>query len=234
MAAQNYFFRIVALTVLFMITVATSYAYYDPTTGRWLTRDPIEEEGGINLYVFVENNSINLVDPNGEIPLDTVWDIGNVVYDIAVGDYVSLTADLAALAVPYVPAGSSKLVKFAKIGDVLSICGNAKKLKVTYQYVEHGGKHLYLGGKKYSGQYVKLTKHGNASLFKPGTKHDNIKKYIDEAMQAAKSKKKLKPNELNNFVHDLGRNIGASNGKKTSKIRLKVDLNGNIHAHPIN
>jgi RHS repeat-associated protein len=34
------------------------YRYYDPLTGRWPPRDPIEEVGGSNLYGFVENNSI--------------------------------------------------------------------------------------------------------------------------------------------------------------------------------
>ena len=35
------------------------YRYYDPVTGRWPSRDPIEENGGINLYGFVRNNSVN-------------------------------------------------------------------------------------------------------------------------------------------------------------------------------
>ena len=35
------------------------YRYYDPVTGRWPSRDPIEEEGGMNLYGFVSNNSIS-------------------------------------------------------------------------------------------------------------------------------------------------------------------------------
>jgi len=35
------------------------YRYYDPVTGRWPSRDPIEEEGGVNLYGFVENNGTN-------------------------------------------------------------------------------------------------------------------------------------------------------------------------------
>lgn len=35
------------------------YRYYDPITGRWPSRDPIEEEGGINLYGFVGNNGTN-------------------------------------------------------------------------------------------------------------------------------------------------------------------------------
>jgi RHS repeat-associated protein len=43
------------------------YRYYDPLTGRWPSRDPIEEEGGINLYGFVENSSINYIDYLGEL-----------------------------------------------------------------------------------------------------------------------------------------------------------------------
>lgn len=31
------------------------YRYYDPVTGRWPSRDPIEERGGVNLYNFVGN-----------------------------------------------------------------------------------------------------------------------------------------------------------------------------------
>ena len=35
------------------------YRYYVPELGRWLSRDPINEEGGINLYVAVFNDYIN-------------------------------------------------------------------------------------------------------------------------------------------------------------------------------
>jgi RHS repeat-associated protein len=41
------------------------YRYYDSDLGRWLNRDPIEEEGGLNLYGFVENNPVNFVDALG-------------------------------------------------------------------------------------------------------------------------------------------------------------------------
>jgi len=34
------------------------YRYYDPLTGRWPSRDPIEEEGGLNLYEFVGNDGV--------------------------------------------------------------------------------------------------------------------------------------------------------------------------------
>ncbi len=35
------------------------YRYYDPSTGRWLTRDPVEEEGGPALLAHVHNNPVN-------------------------------------------------------------------------------------------------------------------------------------------------------------------------------
>ena len=35
------------------------FRYYDPETGRWPARDPIEERGGINLYVIVGNSLVS-------------------------------------------------------------------------------------------------------------------------------------------------------------------------------
>jgi RHS repeat-associated protein len=34
------------------------YRFYHPVLMRWLNRDPIEEEGGLNLYGFCGNNTI--------------------------------------------------------------------------------------------------------------------------------------------------------------------------------
>ncbi|MCF7676060.1 MAG: RHS repeat-associated core domain-containing protein [Akkermansiaceae bacterium] len=41
------------------------YRWYDPLTGRWPSRDPIGENGGVNLYGFVGNDGIALVDSLG-------------------------------------------------------------------------------------------------------------------------------------------------------------------------
>jgi len=41
------------------------YRFYDPSLQRWLTRDPIGEEGGIAVYQYVGNNPVILVDPFG-------------------------------------------------------------------------------------------------------------------------------------------------------------------------
>ena len=38
------------------------YRFYDPATQRWLNRDPIVEEGGVNLYGYVENDPLSNVD----------------------------------------------------------------------------------------------------------------------------------------------------------------------------
>ena len=38
---------------------------YLPAIGRWMTRDPLGEAGGLNLYAFVGNNPVNWVDPWG-------------------------------------------------------------------------------------------------------------------------------------------------------------------------
>jgi RHS repeat-associated protein len=34
----------------------TKYRAFDPATGRWLSRDPIGEDGGLNLYGYVSND----------------------------------------------------------------------------------------------------------------------------------------------------------------------------------
>jgi len=44
------------------------YRYYDPVTGRWPSRDPIGERGGINLYGMILNDMLNNVDSLGLIP----------------------------------------------------------------------------------------------------------------------------------------------------------------------
>jgi RHS repeat-associated protein len=48
------------------------YRYYDAEVGRWVSRDPLGEEGGLNLYLFVYNESLNWVDPYGDSPFSVM------------------------------------------------------------------------------------------------------------------------------------------------------------------
>jgi RHS repeat-associated protein len=45
----------------------TWYRTYSPGLGKWLSRDPIEEKGGLNLYAYVMDNSIINIDKDGLI-----------------------------------------------------------------------------------------------------------------------------------------------------------------------
>ncbi len=50
------------------------YRYYNPSTGRWLSRDPIGEKGGLNLYGYTRNDSIDRVDLLGQEESETLND----------------------------------------------------------------------------------------------------------------------------------------------------------------
>ena len=54
------------------------YRFYSPELKRWITRDPIGEEGGVNLYLALGNNMLGNIDPLGTQPFpstDESWRI---------------------------------------------------------------------------------------------------------------------------------------------------------------
>jgi len=42
--------------------VLYEYRAYNPGLGRWLSRDPIEEQGGANLFAFCVNQAVGATD----------------------------------------------------------------------------------------------------------------------------------------------------------------------------
>jgi RHS repeat-associated protein len=46
------------------------YRYYKASTGTWVSRDPSEEEGSMNLYSAFENSPVNFIDPDGDSTLE--------------------------------------------------------------------------------------------------------------------------------------------------------------------
>ncbi len=57
------------------------YRAYDAGLGRWISRDPIQEQGGLNLYGYGLNNPVNMIDLLGQdaIVINYDW------YDVQTG-----------------------------------------------------------------------------------------------------------------------------------------------------
>ncbi len=59
------------------------FRYYDPELGRWPSRDPIGEQGGLNLYAFVGNDGVNQ------------WDYLGMTYRITLNFIIPATGKAA-------------------------------------------------------------------------------------------------------------------------------------------
>ena len=54
-----------------------TFRHYDPNSGRWITQDPIEEQGGLNLYGFCLNNTQYYLDANG-LAIEFSWTLKEI------------------------------------------------------------------------------------------------------------------------------------------------------------
>ena len=86
----------------------------------------------LNLYHYAGNNPVKYKDPDGKI-IETAWDIGFTAVDVGIAIYkstkgdnsgwIDVGIDAAAIIIPGVPAGLSKIddaVKIAKNADKVS------------------------------------------------------------------------------------------------------------------
>ena len=104
--------------------------HYDAALGRFVSVDPLSEQDyAVSPYTYCGNNPVLRIDKDGKI-WETVWDIGNMLYDAGAavaahirGDHVSaqshwvdLGVDAIAAALPFVPAGTTKALKAADKG----------------------------------------------------------------------------------------------------------------------
>ena len=55
--------------------------YYSPSIGRFISRDPIGFDGGINLYVYCSGDPVNWVDPDGLKPVSFSPPIMTIIND---------------------------------------------------------------------------------------------------------------------------------------------------------
>ncbi len=92
--------------------------WYDPVTGRWLSKDPIGISGGLNQYVFCGNNPVNFRDPDGLFAKEghEYW------MDVAVAGQ-----DRGGIGGNLQTAGASLMTAFIDFWGARSIQNNAEK-----------------------------------------------------------------------------------------------------------
>jgi hypothetical protein len=94
--------KIACLTVAVLASLPMmANAYYAPEEGRWLNRDPIGEDGGANVYGFVDNDAVDGVDALGQVRITVVlgtaptWYHGSAEWQHPVTGIAGLQTDLA-------------------------------------------------------------------------------------------------------------------------------------------
>lgn len=171
--------------------------YYGSKVGRFTTVDPVNtwkanlvDPQRWNRYAYARNNPLRYVDPDGQVPVDTIWDVGNVLYDVytgfKTGNWTDLGADALAAAIPYVPAGASKLRHLNKLDDAVDLlkagdkAGDAARLTgkaddatdaagVVYKRTDPKTGTDYVGRSKSEDAFLNRQKAHDRSL---GTKHE--------------------------------------------------------------
>jgi RHS repeat-associated protein len=66
-----------------------NFRYYFPSFGRWISYDPIGENGGKNLYIFLDNNPVDFIDHKG------LWSVNFAIdkrFSVGLRGYVSISS----------------------------------------------------------------------------------------------------------------------------------------------
>jgi RHS repeat-associated protein len=152
--------------------------YYDTLANVWLSVDPrasstptlmLENPQSLNTYLFTFGNPIRYQDPDGLVPVETIWDGANVVlgvislkaniregnYGAAAVDAVGIFLDTVSTALPYVPGGAGTMIKLGRGAEnVHDAMSSSKLLWGTWndypKVVVNGQEYAKIGDRLYS------------------------------------------------------------------------------------
>jgi RHS repeat-associated protein len=79
--------------------VLLTHRYYDPQTGRFVTRDPIGQAGGINEYGYVGGDPVNWGDPDGLMAKEAAVAVTVLAPLPVVGEFVVVGAGVVLVGV---------------------------------------------------------------------------------------------------------------------------------------
>jgi RHS repeat-associated protein len=146
------------------------YRYYDPLTGRWPSRDPIEERGGLNLYGFVRNDGLNRFDRLG-------FDFGPGITDNETNISVRNSTSFST---PSVPGNITRLLSIARTTVEQSPFGKLSNMEQAIfrlqQAFDNSSTGAYLDPSASNPTYNALT--NNITLKDP----DNVNSALHEMM----------------------------------------------------
>ena len=122
---------------------------YLPVLGRWINRDPIEEDGGANLYCFVRNGSSYRHDYLG-LSFGTIGPNAGSFTEIVGKTQMTYGSDLW-----FAVYGDSKFNMRRRIKFDICPCDGGKKNNKTYDYFSIPGGSMYFGkGEVSDGKWV--------------------------------------------------------------------------------
>jgi len=150
---------------------------YEASMRRWLSRDPIGEAGGLNLYGYAGNNPVNYIDPSGLVylagnshPNNGPWNPADTGTILALGlaPVVGTEAGLAALA-QYLTTILHEITRSASSSGSCPapVVGALNPGELT----RYGYRRLPVGGPGMSDQTIGYHKDSDGNLFSSGP-HD--------------------------------------------------------------
>ncbi|MEZ4713145.1 MAG: RHS repeat-associated core domain-containing protein [Caldilineaceae bacterium] len=197
---------------------------YDAEVGRWTTKDPIGfESGNTNLYTYVGNDPVNLIDPSGKIVplLLGAWAL--IEIGLSIADAVSTAQTLADPCASFnekaLASGLFILGIFAPGGGYSTAARAPKLLNPPIKMTKKGLQHV-LDRHTYSG----ISKYAKRSKFSPG---ENVEELIQSATQMPMTRQ---ANGNYQRIVKANRTIGIdrTTGQPTDMYTVITDSNYNL------